>query len=59
MEAKDRMTVDEFADFAFINVQTVRKKCRTGEIPAIKPGKRYVVLVDEYLAEQKKLRDAR
>lgn len=59
VEAKDRMTAEEFAEFAYMNVQTVRRKCRSGEIPAVKPGSRYVVLVDEYLAEQKKLRDAR
>ena len=53
MEVKDRMTTDEFAAFAFMNVQTVRRLCREGRIPAMKPGKHWVVLVEEYLKSLK------
>ena len=52
MEVKDRMTVEEFAECFFMSAFSVRKKCRDGEIPAVKPGRRWVVLVDEYLSAQ-------
>ena len=37
------MTVEEFAEFALMHEETVRRKCREGEIPAMKAGMRWGV----------------
>ena len=43
------MTVEQFAKFAGCSTYTVRRKCRTGELPAMKAGKRWMVLAQEYV----------
>lgn len=52
MVVKQSMTVEEFAEFSGCSVWTVRKKCKRGEIPAIKSGKRWAVLAQEYVDRQ-------
>ncbi len=41
------MSVEEAADYLKIPKRTLYEKLRTGDIPASKPGKRYVLYQDE------------
>ncbi len=41
------MSVEEAADYLKIPKHTLYEKLRTGDIPASKPGKRYVLYQDE------------
>lgn len=50
------MTVEEFAEFALMHEETVRRKCREGEIPAMKAGKRWAVFAQEYADEAERRR---
>lgn len=52
MVVKKSMTVEEFAEFSGCSVWTVRKKCKRGELPAFKAGKRWTVLAQEYVDRQ-------
>ena len=52
MVVKQSMTVEEFSEFSGCSVWTVRKKCKRGVIPAIKSGKRWAVLAQEYVDRQ-------
>lgn len=59
MVVKQSMTVEEFSEFSGCSVWTVRKKCQTGELPAIKAGKRWKVFAQEYVDRQLKRARAR
>lgn len=52
MGVKEVMGVDEFAEFALMHPETVRRKCRKGEIPSFRAGKRWAVLAREYAESQ-------
>lgn len=45
------MTVEEFASFTMAHPVTVRKKCKGGELPCMKAGRRYVIYAREYVAQ--------
>lgn len=49
MKVKDVMGVEEFAKFAMAHPDTVRRKCRSGELLAAKAGKRWMILARDWL----------
>lgn len=52
MVVEKSMTVAEFAKFAHCSEWVVRRKCKSGEIPAFKAGKRWTALAQEYVERQ-------
>ena len=59
MAVKEVMGVEEFAEYAPMHPETVRRKCRTGELPAFRAGKRWAVLAREYTDAQLAEREER
>lgn len=52
MVVEKSMTVAEFAKFAHCSEWVVRRKCKSGEIPAMKAGKQWTVFAQEYVDRQ-------
>lgn len=40
---------EAMAEMTGVNVRTIREKCATGELPAVKVGRRWFVVRDELL----------
>lgn len=53
MKVKGVMDVEEFAKFAMVHPETVRKKCRRGELPSVKAGKKWAIFADEWVDEER------
>lgn len=59
MKVKDVMDVEEFAKFAMVHPETVRRKCQRGELPAVKAGKKWAIFARDWVDEERSRRSER
>ena len=49
MEKQELVSVEAFSELTGLHVCTVRQMCRTGQIPAVKIGRRWLIGLEKAL----------